>query len=398
MCFSWDRGRKRGKGVVMEGADGFTIVGQYVPFHREHSGLFGVTFASSDSCEHFYSLAEKQQIPEEVSHLGSVELIFAYSDCRRRIKFMLLTSNIPEDTEFSVRLYWTKPEDPNLYDSFGFCPELNFQVVNGYAVVMAYLPDGYLDSLATSKSVGRLIVHWPFTATFSRRRKKYSIDKSTGVDQGYVKLHSHDGHFEVCKQSLASHSEVFQAMFQNDFRERFAEVINLSYVHSSVLEIFLACMNKQPMQFKGENLAMDVLMFADMFDIRLLSHDTQDYLITKLLLGNVLTMTEFAKLYNAGILHKGCLDFIGRKIKLVGSKSLIGLDKITCINYLRQLIDCCDKFELYDRTFLHRSGIFYLSSYRSKNGPFPKGRQELLEQIVAVKLTASTDASAVPAS
>ncbi|KAI1297272.1 hypothetical protein HDE_04747 [Halotydeus destructor] len=336
----------------MEDPDGFTSIDKYVPFYPEDSHLFGLNFQSTFSCKTFYSQARTEQIPEHVRHLGNVELIQERTiGWGRRKLLLVMSNNLSPDTEFSVRLYRTRAGDPNLYGTYGGCLELFFQMFDGFALGMAFVDEG-LHCKETHKRVGRLIVHSPFK--YSRKiiyGKNYSISEN----KSYVKLHCHDGHFETCKQRLAHFSTVFKVMFQSNFRESYDEDINLSYVHRSVLEIVMACVNEQPLHFEDEHFAKDVLVFTHMFDIPILHQATQNFLLSELRLDNVFAMMDFAKMYQADILHKYCLRFIGRKIKLFGSKALIGLEEITIISHLRQLVQHCDTFKLYEYSFIYRS-------------------------------------------
>ncbi|KAI1297187.1 hypothetical protein HDE_04745 [Halotydeus destructor] len=166
-------------------------------------------------------------------------------------------------------------------------------------------------------------------------------------------------------------------MFQSGFRESYDEDINLSYVHRSVLEIVMACVNEQPLHFEDEHFAKDVLIFTHMFDIPILHQAAQNFLLSELRLDNVFAMMDFAKMYQADILHEYCLRFIGRKIKLFGSKSLIGLEEMTTISHLRQLVQHCDTFKMYEFSFIGRldngSG---LNNYVGYNGPPECHRRE----------------------
>ncbi|KAI1297186.1 hypothetical protein HDE_04744 [Halotydeus destructor] len=338
----------------MEEPDGFTGANKYVTFYPEDAHLSGINFVSSLNCKTFHSQARVEDIPEEVRHLGKVELIQERAGGWGRRKLLLFTSNnLTPDTEFSVRLYWTRAGDPNLYCHVGSCHELFFQVFDGFALAMGFLCGG-LFCKENSKSVGRLIVHSPFK--YYSRTRIHGEKCEVAVDKCYIKLQCHDGHVELCKQRLASHSSVFKAMFQSEFRERDAEYVNLDCVHSSVLGILLASMNEQPLNFEDEHLAKEVLIFSDMFDIPILHQATQNFLLGELRLDNVLAMMAFAKMHNAPILHDYCLRFIGRKVKLLGGiKLLICFEKITCVTNLRQLIKHCDKFKLNDFSDISRS-------------------------------------------
>ncbi|KAI1297302.1 hypothetical protein HDE_04729 [Halotydeus destructor] len=274
---------------------------------------------------------------------------------------MLFTnSNLTSDAELSVRLYWSRDGDPNLYGTHGSCPEIYFQVVDGFAVALSknwselFSPESK-KSKKSKKMVGRLIAHLPLTQAVARSANDEPDIAIASVDKGDIKLHSRDGHVVTCRQDLASHSTVFSAMFEGNFRERVAEEINLNYISHGVLDLLMACINQQPIQFEEEHLAMEVLVFSDMFDIRLLNRASQDFLTSKIRLANVIAMSEFAEHYNANILGARCLDFMGRKIKLLGSKSLVGLDTIASTRLLRQLIRSCSYFRLRDIADIFRS-------------------------------------------
>ncbi|KAI1297200.1 hypothetical protein HDE_04731 [Halotydeus destructor] len=337
----------------MDDGDGFRDKREYVPFYPEDSNLVGLNFRITAKSTHFYSKAEKEQIPANAGNLGSVELIHRRLDGAWRRHFMLFTdSNLAEDTEFSLRLYWSRAGDPNLYGTYGYCPEIHFQIVEGFAVARSALWGDLLSS--ERKLVGRLIVHLPFTQAVARSPNVEPELAIASVDKGDIKLHSRDGHVVTCRQDLASHSPVFSAMFKSNFRERAAEDINLNYIGRGVLDLLMACINQQPMQFE-EHLAMEVLVFSDMFDIRLLNRASQDFLTSKIRLANVIAMSEFSEHYNANILRARCLEFMGRKIKLLGSKSLVGLDTIASTRLLRELIRSCSYFRLRDIAHILRS-------------------------------------------
>ncbi|KAI1297296.1 hypothetical protein HDE_04727 [Halotydeus destructor] len=339
----------------MDDGDGFRSESEYVPFYPEDSDLVGMNLRFTCNCTHFHSRVEKQQVAENVGNLGSVELIFRNSTRGFHERdFMLFTNgNLAQDTEFSVRLYWSRDGDPNLYGIHGYCPEIHFQMVQGFAVaISAAWSDLYTSA---GKMVGRLIAYMPFTQGVPLWPKAEPDVVIASVNKGDIKLHSRDDHVVTCRQDLSSHSPVFSAMFKSNFRERAAEDINLNYVGRGVLDLLMACINQQPMQFEEEHLAMEVLVFSDMFDIRLLNRASQDFLRSKIRLANVIFMAEFAEHYHADILHERCLQFMGRKIKLLGSKSLVGLDTIASTSCLRRLIKWCNDFKLRDFVHILRS-------------------------------------------
>ncbi|KAI1297206.1 hypothetical protein HDE_04739 [Halotydeus destructor] len=353
------------KRVKMGDADGFKSLSEYVPFYPEDSNLFGINFQSTgglsrrgytliyleEKDRYVSSRAKVEQIPEGVRHLGSVEMILRNPDWCCDYYMLSTDSNLTEDTEFSVRLYPSRDENRVRV----LCPDIHLQVVNGVAVgVNLWFSDG-LYHPTTNKGIVRLIVHTAYISKpwILRRHQPYSL--SSSVARGKVTLHSHDGHFETCKQRLSSHSAVFNAMFQNNFRERLEGNIQLDYVDSSVLDFFLAFLNDQQLHFEDEHFAMQVLIFSDMFDIRLLSRASQSFLTGKIRIANVVVMAEFAELYNASMLHERCFKFMARKLKLLGRKSLTGFDKITSISWLRQLISCCNSFRLDGVSYIYRS-------------------------------------------
>lgn len=144
--------------------------------------------------------------------------------------------------------------------------------------------------------------------------------------------------FVVQDESFAAHSlivkcrsKVMRAMLENDTKEKEEKVIEIKDTNAEAFKSFLKYIYTNEID-NIEELAEDLIILAEKYDLQCLKNNCEQYLLTKVDKTNIIRYLVIAHLYNCKIFKQELLDKMRFYIKdIVNNEEFDELENFSCL-------------------------------------------------------------------